>query len=514
MSKFFLRTKQKSGTAFLYVRVNRPKMGISWWVCSRISVDIETWKKARKDGRSWERFCLTEKGEETERKIKAVERVIIDFFEKCSCVYDNDKTKLEKEIVKVVDADSLQTIENADILEREKVDARLCVIVNYYDYFLDGIRNGTIRQKGSLKVYKDGSVRVWENFGHFLKKYCPRNMTFDQINKQFADGFVCFLEKCGLMPKTINKNVLCFRRLCNAAAVDEKNKNLISVKVWGERRVKDNEKRAEIALSDAEIDALYAMQLDGIREQVRDVWMLGFLSSQRVSDYTKFTRENFKVTPGGVHVIVLRQQKTGNDVVVPILDDRVFEICAKYNYDFPRVDVKDINRYIKEILKLLSKSVPTLGELHRTQLSMSERRKEEVYLNMKRRVSEGENLHGDELKRYKEMRLYAEEHGSGEKLWRRDYSGAVVRCKYELVSSHTSRRSAITNMYNTGLYDVRDMMSISGHTTLSNFENYIKRGSIEQAERIARKAQKERKNVALYGDGNMAMSTIQQKEVG
>ena len=39
-------------------------------------------------------------------------------------------------------------------------------------------------------------------------------------------------------------------------------------------------------------------------------------------------------------------------------------------------------------------------------------------------------------------------------------------------------------------------MSISGHTTLKNFETYIRRGAVEQAERIAEKAAKA-KEVAL-----------------
>ena len=58
------------------------------------------------------------------------------------------------------------------------------------------------------------------------------------------------------------------------------------------------------------------------------------------------------------------------------------------------------------------------------------------------------------------------------------------------MSSHTARRSSVTSLYDTGLFDVRDMMSISGHTSLKNFEQYIKRGTIEQAERIAEKARK------------------------
>ena len=111
-----------------------------------------------------------------------------------------------------------------------------------------------------------------------------------------------------------------------------------------------------------------------------------------------FTRDNFKVTPNGLKVIVLQQTKTGNDVVVPILDERVMQICHKYNYLFPQVEARTINRYIKEVLRELSVSVPSLRELNRTQLSMAERQEENTYIEMTNRIGNGEKLHGDELK--------------------------------------------------------------------------------------------------------------------
>ena len=72
------------------------------------------------------------------------------------------------------------------------------------------------------------------------------------------------------------------------------------------------------------------------------------------------------------------------------------------------------------------------------------------------------------------MEQYAREHDSKDgQLYKRDYEGRVIKAKWEMISTHTCRRSAVTQMYDSGLYDVRDMMSISGHTTLTNFETYI-----------------------------------------
>lgn len=499
MASFFTRSTAKLGN--LYVRIYRPKLGINWMINTEISVNVKEWTKAQSDAKYQMKYFRTDEGKKIQRLTATVDDVIKMFFDSLNPDNQNNKKSLLKsllnEIHEVVRIDGRKAKEevrkyviNQNREKEEEENKKLCKVLNYYDYFLSGMSDGMIRQKRGAKVYREGSISVWRSFGKFLKGYCPNDMTFDQINKRFADGFVVYLEKQGLMPKTINKQISCFRRLCNSAAIDERNKNLISVSVWGEREVKDKEKRAEIALNENEINALYDMQLDGVREQVRDVWMLGMFSCQRFSDYGCFTRDNFKVTPNGVNVIVLQQTKTGNDVVVPILDERVMEICKKYNYDFPKVETRTINRYVKEILGDLARDIPSLSELVRTHLSMAERQKETTFIDMQKRIDNGKKLHGDELKRYKEMKAYAIEHESGNLLWKRDFSGSIVKFKWELVGSHTSRRSAITNLYNSGLYDVRDLMSISGHQTMESFEGYIKRGSIEQAERIAEKARK------------------------
>lgn len=489
---FFLRTKQTKGTANLYTRINRPKFGISnWYLCTQISVDVEAWNKAQKSLKAQAAYYSTEEGKKVQEKLVKIEGVIKDAFLSGLVVSAEDKSKLEQEIGNIVNEEGLKAKEETEQRQKEREEKKLCIIANYYAHFAEGIKSKTIRQKRENKVYQEGSVTVWRVFGDYLYNYLKikgwESRTFDDIDKAFADGFVIYLENLGLMPSTINKQITCFRRLCNSAAEDGKNKNLTSVRVWHERDLKDKEKRAEIALSDEEINALYDMKLDGIREKVRDIWVLGFFSAQRVSDYTKLTKDNFSETKNGVPVITLTQQKTGNDVVVPILDDRVFKICKKYRYRFPKLDKRDINRYIKDVLCDLSESVPSLKELYRTQLSMKEREKEEGFIRMEKRIKSGEKLQGEELKYYKKMKAYAVTHESGSKLWKRDSAGFVVKCKWELVSSHTSRRSAVTSLYETNLLNAKQIMSISGHTTLKNFEGYIKRGAIEQAESIAEK---------------------------
>ena len=59
--------------------------------------------------------------------------------------------------------------------------------------------------------------------------------------------------------------------------------------------------------------------------------------------------------------------------------------------------------------------------------------------------------------------------------------------KYELVTSHTARRSAATNMYKAGIPTI-SIMRITGHTTEASFLRYIRISQEENAELMAKSA--------------------------
>ena len=58
-----------------------------------------------------------------------------------------------------------------------------------------------------------------------------------------------------------------------------------------------------------------------------------------------------------------------------------------------------------------------------------------------------------------------------------------VSPKYELISSHTCRRSFCTNMYLSG-FPAEELMKISGHTSASAFMRYIKVDNQQSADRL------------------------------
>ena len=62
---------------------------------------------------------------------------------------------------------------------------------------------------------------------------------------------------------------------------------------------------------------------------------------------------------------------------------------------------------------------------------------------------------------------------------------AYKRLKYEMIKTHTARRSFCTNAYLLGM-DSLDIMALSRHKTEANFLKYIKVTGKERAKRIAK----------------------------
>ncbi len=115
-------------------------------------------------------------------------------------------------------------------------------------------------------------------------------------------------------------------------------------------------------------------------------------------------------------------------------------ICEKYSYRLPSVVDQILNRYIKDILKDLSETVPTLAVKVPTKLTMKQKEKE----------------------------------GLGEMAVERNDKGEVVVPRYDCVATHTAQCSGITNMYLSHKFTIVQMTHVSGHKTQKTFMNYIK----------------------------------------
>lgn len=482
--KFFIRSKQSKGIAPLYVEIRKRTPKVRFMVCTSVDVDIATWQRVNRTPKVWLDYIATEEGKRINTKLELIEGAIEQLFANGEIQSNEDKGKIDNAIATIIyhEINDIKETERKRKAEREAAERNN--IISFYDYYMAGLKQGTILKRG--KNYSAGSIRMWGLFGSYLKGYCPPRATFADITKSFADKFVVYLQRLGLMQMTINTHVGFFRRLCNYAAEEGVNTNAVSLKVWKMGEVLSELQRRELYLTEAELNALYAMPLSGRKAEIRDVFFLGYLSCQRFSDYSDFQASNFKTTDNGIDIICLTQKKTGAYIEVPITDKRVKAICTKYGYNFPRVGEVTMNTKIKGILHLLATNVPSLKEMFATNLTKPERAKESKYQALCAKEERGEAMARSERASYLLMRKYAKE-VDGSPLYHRDHRGNVMRPKWELVSSHTARRSGVTNMYKQGLLNTREMMSITGHKTEDVFAHYIKLGTTEQAERIAAK---------------------------
>lgn len=489
MKYFLLGSSSKQGTLFFRVVKRKPELNIR--VSTGIKVGVAAWNKSQTSTSAWDRFIHTESGKAIVEKLRLIDEAVNNLLANGRINSNADKTIIEAFVNVIVNGDAIRIEEEQKELQRKKDEEQKGNIISFFNDFLEGIESGVVKH-GNGENYRKSTLVNWKSFAKHLNGYCKKSTTFDDIDKAFADKFCAFLERKGMMPHTVNKYVICFRKLCNIAAEYGANKNATSLRVWKERKVDDDSMRAEIYLTEDELDALYKYPLDKREEEVRDVFLLGCLSCQRYSDYGSFTKKNFGQTANGTCVIKVKQAKTGSYIEIPIMDERVFEICNKYNYEFPRITPRRINDYLQNIMKRLAEVCPSLNEKFPTMLTQQEKQKEIHFVELSKRVSQGARLNAEDGRTYRNMLAYAQEH-DGQPLFERDVNGNVVKFKWELVTSHTARRSGVTNLYKSGFLNTREMMAISGHQTEKVFEHYIKMGASEMADRIAEKMAMENK---------------------
>lgn len=174
------------------------------------------------------------------------------------------------------------------------------------------------------------------------------------------------------------------------------------------------EQTEAIALTPDEIELLwnYVPKSD-MYAKCRDLFLIGYYTGARFSDYSRLTKDN--INNG---MVEFYQQKTDDKVVIPA-SPRLIQLLDRNGGIAPQVVHVVFNRNIKNVAK-------DAGIDGVVQLSKAKRK------------ADGSATH-----------------------------------RWEMVSSHTARRSLITNLYKSGV-SAKDCMAISGHKSLSSFERYLK----------------------------------------
>ena len=485
MWNYKLRTSKKSGKATLFFQLRSKKHSINMpFVNSGIEVDVISWKQANTPKKMAE-YLKTDEGKKVAEQMSKVEGMIKLLLDGDMVTPDDVRAAINE-----INTDEAKTAKKErDARKKAEAEAAKGEILNYFQYFCEGIKSGAILMKNG-KRYGDSTIVVYNTFGRFLSEWLndTPHLMFDELREDNAAQFRALMERKGMMANTKNKLTNCMRHLCNYAASQGIIKTIAPTKIWSNTEVEDNEKRMEVYVTDAELDALYISNVDDAEAQaVKDLFVFGAIIGQRFSDFNDIQPDNFIIEDGDIY-LTLTQKKTGTDVVIALDDERAIEIAKRYNYALPNVGHQRMNVLIKRLFQNISAAVPSLDEWMITTLSSREAVAETHYQELCNRKRNGETLNENDRKTLSKLSTAARQYG-GEfgQIYRRDKKNRVIKPKWALISTHTARRSFVTNAIQDGTLERHEIMSVTGHKTERVFTQYDKTEKLMRAKQIAAK---------------------------
>lgn len=279
-----------------------------------------------------------------------------------------------------------------------------------------------VNKKNKSISYKSQYKVLMKHVNDFSDKYNCTIYT-NSVTEDFIEDFIGYLRDKNMRNNTVKGLIEKIKAMTKKAG----NYGYAVNRTFDEISVPE-EDTCSIALSMNEITRIYYYTgLTKKQEKIRDLFIVGCLTGMRYSDYSTLTSDNIQKD-----IIIKKTKKTGVTVHVPV-HSYIKELLEKYNGELPKdISIQHFNRSIKTICKKIGLT--------------------------------------DKV------------------VFTRTVGHNVVTESYEMwqvISSHTARRSAATNMYNSGRMKTLQIMLITGHTTEKNFFRYIKIGREENAKNIS-----------------------------
>ena len=433
--KLYTQTRSKKKlTVPLYLRLFEGK-ALDLWVKLPVEVDPSTWsnktgkfKKILKDPVSELRDSI----EETERKLHKLETHVLKAVMSST---SRDKLWLQG----VVD----------DFFNPARNPAN--TLKAYIQKFIDDAETGKKLTFVGSKRYSSATIKSiksmqteFDNYeAKLLEKirnreavsYRPKQfpINFDDINIDFYNDWVRYFNQKNYSPNTIGKHLKSLKTILR----DAKENYLHSNTEYERRAFKITGSEVQnIYLNTEELKKIHELDLTNNPEYVpaRDVFLIGCYTAQRFSDYHRINK--IDILDDGSKVIKLTQQKTGAEVTIPV-GRELMDILKRYmasdnQITLPRITEQHLNRQIKKVAEEAKINEPV--EIKKTR------------------------------------------------------GGLVSTTKYakwQLVTSHTARRSGCSNLFNAGVAP-QYIMKLSGHKTEREFLKYLKLTNDEVAKKLAK----------------------------
>lgn len=308
----------------------------------------------------------------------------------------------------------------AELIDPDHTSEAESYLIPYGEKHIE--RSSATKKKSTIVQYQNSLNHLRD-----YEKHKRKRISFDGVDMNFYNSFLdyCHNQK-NFSANSVGKLIKMIKLLMGLAMEEGLHTNMF----FKSRNFKKPQETADtIYLNQDELSKIASTVLPDYLENVRDLFLLGCYTGLRFSDYNKLTRDRF-IKDGSM--VKIRTEKTDEEVVIP-LHPEAKRILEKYE---PKgglrlISNQKFNTFIKDVCEIAG---------------------------LKDNVTFTRTVAGEKTR--------------------------FTKKKFELVSSHTARRSFATNAYLAGVPSLA-IMSITGHKTELSFLKYIKVTKEEQAQVIA-----------------------------
>lgn len=294
-------------------------------------------------------------------------------------------------------------------------------LVDYCQYFIDhaGERYAKKIDQESTPI-TERTIQKYRTLKTRLTEFQDKEgqkIKLKEIALSFYNSFVAYLRTdCQYCDNTVGKYIGTLKTVLKDAMM-----NGIAITPQIKKFKVFTSSTKDVYLTDTEIDKIFNYDFNNLRlKNARDLFIIGLRTGLRVSDFTRL----HEATIDG-DFITMETLKQGNEVVIPLHP----QVQAIMEAGMPhKISEQKLNDYIKEICKEVGFTEKVVGN------KMNKKTKRKV------------------------RGMYP---------------------KYQLISTHTCRRSFASNLY--GKIPNGAIMAITGHSKESTFLKYIKITSKENA---------------------------------
>lgn len=290
--------------------------------------------------------------------------------------------------------------------------------------------------------YSPNAISNWKKFLNLWNTFEGdgpyKNIYIDNITMRVYYAFMDFCDANGYKKSTKYQYARIFKAALNYALLDKVSNNRVHFnRNFATHTTAESHKGIYLTMEEiVKIQKLNIVE-GSTYAKIRDLFLLGCYTGLRFSDYSLISLDDIvDITIDGkkYYTLFLKQKKTNQEVMIPLLSNDVQRILKKYNGKAPKVSISCFNREIKYICALAG-----ITDI----------------------IKVTENIGGKEVVKWVK--------------------------KNQLVSSHTSRRTCITNLYLSRKLDSVQIRSISGHRSEQAFMRYLCLSKEENVKTILKK---------------------------